>query len=438
MNSPDACATVAQVSSDWHHLIEAAAALAVVAGLILALNWGHWTRYGCALIATAILVPGAAAFMSVALYLAAADDSFNWWLNSSGTRAWISGTIIALLAWLLGARVAKSVAGAATANQPEYARLQEILLSLDTRIAHAPVSGVDPDDRKTFHAEAHEQVKAAEAELAHGAVASTKWTSGAGYVETQMRLHRAEEALIRFDSVGTVIAGAQLDDSRLDGSRIAQSRKLLDLVAAAVTKLQANPADPIARASLARVRRTINEFRDDRRLALVRQKGMVAATAILMAATAYSLLGIAMIWGVGRAQIAAAAAFYLVGATVGVFAQLQALSSSTVLEEDYGLRRVRLYQTPLFCGVAAVGGVVVTAMLLALTPVPTGSNQEKKAAQPPPLERIFDLENYPVNILIAAIFGLTPSLLISRLHAAGEQYKQDLKSTEAGEHPPPS
>jgi hypothetical protein len=426
-----------QVSANWQHLIEAAAAFAVVGALILALNWGHWTRYGCALIATAILVPGAAAFLSIAFYLAAEDDSFNWWLNSSGTRAYVTGTLVALTAWLVGARVAKGVAAASTANQPEYARLQEMLLSLETRVAHAPAAGPDPDERKASHEEAHKQLQAAAAALAHGAVASTKWTTGAGYVETLARLHRADEALIRFDSVATVIAAAQLDDSRLDGSRVAQSRKLLDLVGSAVAQLKANPWDAPARASLARVRRTLNEFRDDRRLALVRQKGTVAATAILMATTAYSLLGIAMIWGVGRAQIAAAAAFYLVGATVGVFAQLQSLSTTTVLEEDYGLRRVRLYQTPLFCGVAAVGGVVVTAMLLALTPVATGSG-EKKAQQPPPLSKIFDLENYPVNILIAAVFGLTPSLLINRLHAASEQYKQDLKSTDAAEHPPPS
>ncbi len=424
------------MSSSWQHLIEVAAAFAVVGALILALNRGHWTRYGCALTATAILVPGAAAFLSIALYLAAEDDSFRWWLNSSGTRAYITGTLVALIAWLVGAPIAKGVAAASTANQPEYARLQEMLLSLETRIAHAPAAGPDPDERKTFHEEASKQLKAAEAALAHGAVASTKWTSGAGYVETLMRLHRADEALIRFDSVSTVIAGAQLDDSRLEGSRVAQNRKLLDLVGAAVAQLTASPWDPLARASLARVRRTLNDFRDDRRIALVRQKGTVAATAILMATTAYSLLGVAMIWGVGRAQIAAAAAFYLVGATVGLFAQLQALSSTTVLEEDYGLRRVRLFQTPLFCGVAAVGGVVVTAMLLALTPVPTKGGQ-KVAEQPPPLEKIFNLENYPVNILIAAVFGLTPSLLINRLHAAGEQYKLDLKSTDAAEHPPP-
>jgi len=425
------------VSSNWQHLIETAAAFAVVGALILALNWGHWTRYGCALTATAILVPGAAAFTSIALYLAAEDESFNWWLNSSGTRAYITGTLAALTAWLVGARVAKGVAAASTANQPEYARLLEMLQSLETRVAHAPASGPDPEERKAFHEEAGKHLRAAEATLAHGAVASTKWTTGAGYVETLMRLHRADEALIRFDSIGTVLAGAQLDDSRLDGSRVAQSRKLLDLVGTATTQLRANPWDSLARASLARVRRTLNEFRDDRRIALVRQKGTVAATAILMATTAYSLLGVAMIWGVGRKQIAAAAAFYLVGATVGVFAQLQALSSTTVLEEDYGLRRVRLYQTPMFSGVAAVGGVVVTAMLLALTPVATGSG-EKAAAQPPPLSKIFDLESYPVNILIAAVFGLTPSLLINRLNAASEQYKKDLKSTDAAEHPPPS
>ncbi len=43
-----------------------------------------------------------------------------------------------------------------------------------------------------------------------------------------------------------------------------------------------------------------------------------------------------------------------------------------------------------------------------------------------------------MNILIAAVFGLTLSLLISRLHAASGQYKEDLKSTDAAEHPPTS
>jgi hypothetical protein len=311
--------------------------------------------------------------------------------------------------------------------------------SIENRIESAPAAAVDPADRETFRKEAREQLDAAKHELRKGARASTKWTSGAGYVEVLSRLHRAEEALIRFDSAGTVIAGGQLDDSRVDGSRIAQSRKLLEIVATAIKQLETTPADSTARAALARVRRTINDFRDDRRFALVRQKGTVTATAILMAATAYSLLGVAMIWGVGRSEIAAAAAFYLVGATVGVFAQLQSLARTRVLEEDYGLRRVRLYQTPLFCGIAAVGGVVVTTMLLALTPVPTDSaSGPKQAENPPSLDKIFDLKEYPINILIAAIFGLTPSLLITRLHSAGEQYKADLKSTEAAEHPPPS
>jgi hypothetical protein len=377
--------------------------------------------------------------MSVALYLASGEASFNWWLNSSGTRAWVSGTLIAVAAWLVAARVAHGVAAASTANQPEFARLQEVMLSIENRIESAPAAAVDPADRETFRKEAREQLDAAKHELRKGARASTKWTTGAGYVEVLSRLHRADEALIRFDSAGSVIAGAQLDDSRVDGSRIAQSRKLLEIVATAVKQLETTPADSTARASLARVRRTINDFRDDRRFALVRQKGTVTATAILMAATAYSLLGVAMIWGVGRSEIAAAAAFYLVGATVGVFAQLQSLARTRVLEEDYGLRRVRLYQTPLFCGIAAVGGVVVTTMLLALTPVPTNSASGPKPAEnPPSLDKIFDLGEYPINILIAAIFGLTPSLLITRLHSAGEQYKADLKSTEAAEHPPPS
>ncbi len=426
-----------QVSPGWQHFCEAVAALVVVAGLIYVLNRGRWASYGCALTATAILVPGAAAFASVVLFLASADGSFEWWLNSTGTRAYVTGTLAALVLWLLGSRVAHGVASAATANQPEYARLQEIVDSLRIRIEHPASGALDADDRKAFHTEAVEHLKAARNELSHDAVASTKWTTGAGYVETLTRLHRADECLIRFDDAGTVVAGAQLDDSRLDGSRVAQNRKLLELIAASVKQLEADPWDAAARAALARVRRTIDDFRDDRRLGLVRQKGIVAATAIVMASTAYALLGVAMIFGVTPSEIAAAAAFYLVGATAGVFAQLQALTTTRVLEEDYGLRRVRLFQTPLFCGIAAVGGVVVTAMLLAVTPTPTKSGP-KASASPASLSKIFDLKDYPLNILIAAVFGLTPSLLITRLHAAGEQYKRDLTSTEAGEHPPPS
>ena len=452
--------------------------LVLVAGAIVWLNWRRWRPYVCGLLATLILVPGAMGFTSVVLYLISDHDSFKWWLNSDGTRAYAAGTGIALLLWLLLGSAAREVASVKTANLAEFARLTAILEAVGARYRYAWSQAQGVTQRLAARAQAKLHLDAVR-DLFEKDAASPRWTTGAGYVDVVTRLHRAEEALIYFDSIGNVLAGARYDDSRIDGSKIAQSRQLLERLAAAEKRLEADPWDPLARADLAQVRTTINDFRDSRRAGLVRQKTGLTATAILMAINAYALLGVAMIAGATRGQILAAAVFYLVGATVGLFSQLQAASTTVSVGEDYGLSRARLYQTPLFCGLGAIGGVVLTAMLLAVTPGPvnttatsptttattTATTTTTPAAAPPPsgrgktattpraaapqppstqpqapprLSQIFDLRRYPLDVLIAAIFGLTPSLLIARLHAAAERYKADLKSTEAAERPPES
>ena len=160
-----------------------------------------------------------------------------------------------------------------------------------------------------------------------------------------------------------------------------------------------------------------------------------------------------MIWGANRSAILAAAAFYLIGATVGLFRQLQLASSATTTQEDYGLESMRLIQTPLFSGLAAVGGVVLLSIVPALTPPVTTSSPSKPAAsspggttttttaaQPaatstntiPSLDSIFDLTSNEKGLVIAAIFGLTPTLLVARLRAQSEGLKSGLKSSELG------
>jgi len=54
---------------------------------------------------------------------------------------------------------------------------------------------------------------------------------------------------------------------------------------------------------------------------------------------------------------------------------------------------------------------------------------------PPPIE-VYDLNRYPFDIVLAAIFGLTPGLLISRLSQSTNQAKRDLHSSEAGSQAP--
>ena len=77
----------------------------------------------------------------------------------------------------------------------------------------------------------------------------------------------------------------------------------------------------------------------------------------------------------GTTQIIAGGTFYLIGASVGLFRQLrQAATAETVTEEDFGLGMVRLVHTPLASGLAAIGGVVLTAYATAFsTPACTRS-----------------------------------------------------------------
>ena len=154
----------------------------------------------------------------------------------------------------------------------------------------------------------------------------------------------------------------------------------------------------------------------------------VAATGLVT----YAFLGIAFLLEVPVSAVVAFTAFYLTGAVVGLFRQLQAASvRDTIAEDDFGLSYARLLHAPLFAGLAGVGGVVLTAFASELT-VATGN---PKAAVPT-LGQIFDLSVNQGGLLFAAVFGLTPTLLITRLQSRAESYKADLKSSEPAEQSP--
>jgi hypothetical protein len=65
------------------------------------------------------------------------------------------------------------------------------------------------------------------------------------------------------------------------------------------------------------------------------------------------------------------------------------------------------------------------------TPTPTSVNAVPAEVEfrPPPLSAIFDLDVNGFGLVIAAVFGLTPSLLVNRLQSQADQYKVDLQST---------
>jgi hypothetical protein len=312
-----------------------------------------------------------------------------------------------------------------------------------------------------------------------------RWVLGTGYVDLWTSLHDADEALFIVEPDAAVRSYGLHDEMRLKDSNVRNEDDFLSKLRRAVLVLgggqylsaapplptveDTEKKDPcerrLARVMLSDVRHVLNEFRDGRRAALVRGQNHLTAVGTLTGVAAYTLLALAVLVEAPIQNIIAAVFFFLVGAVVGLFQQLRLSTTGRLpTEEDFGLGRARLVYAPILSGLAAVLGVAVTAMLYASLsgPVlvyperpassPVGAEEGGQGADgtegdsgdvgalpevpdlvPPPLGRIFDLDANRSGLLIAAVFGLTPGLLVNRLQAQADRIKGDLQSTSGPE-----
>ena len=194
---------------------------------------------------------------------------------------------------------------------------------------------------------------------------------------------------------------------------------------------------------LRRVHQSIDTYRDDRRSGIVYARNRLVFTSVVFGFTVFSLLALAIERSVDTAMLVGAAIYFLVGAVVGLFGQLRADATADSAVEDYGLSIVRIAQTPLSSGFAAVSGVVVMPILFAYSVasglaavIGTTTSLLTAAAAAAPtgqvvLANVFDIGAFPYGLLVAAVFGLSPGLLIDRLAKQAEEYKQDLKKSSA-------
>ncbi len=320
--------------------------------------------------------------------------------------------------------------------------------------------------------------------------AGPRYVLGAGYIDLWRAVHTMEELLMEIEPIEEIGRWALHNRLRLLESTIPNKEELLSHLNAAARELSPAmteylPPSPIAkpvtsgerretqraklpegaaRALLAAVAHAINEFRDDRWAGLVQARNRLLATRILTGQIAFLLLALAIAIDAHPKHVVAVAAFYLVGAVIGLFNQLRIDAQTESAVHDYGLAAARLSHTPLISGLAAVAGVVLTAMLVSppigvaigpqqpdATPVATATagvdaGQETPAAspeaapredsvtsamRPPSLSQIVDLETYPFGLVVAAVFGLTPGLVIDRLRSQEERLKDDLAKSEA-------
>jgi hypothetical protein len=305
-----------------------------------------------------------------------------------------------------------------------------------------------------------------------------KWVIGYGYVELWQRLHDAEAALFGLQRREQLVSNGLYDELRLIGSKMTHESALLARLRAAIVAIggkehlsaesqkvygdlsespESSQAETEARLILGDVRRSINQNRDDSRAGLLRTRNHLGWAGLVTGLVAHALLGLAVLVGVDRKAIVAATAFYLAGAIVGLFAQLRSSTRDTQSgEDDFGLAKARLMYAPVMSGLAAIGGVLLMAVLYPTLDVPIDLSQAASDAvnsgavgtptagadngaisnESIPVEitipsytTIFDLSRNRFGIVVAAIFGLTPDLLINRLQGQADRYKSDLEST---------
>jgi hypothetical protein len=417
--------------------------------------------YTGALITTAALVPVVAALISAIAFVAQWPKGVampDWLTFLIGTPL-LLGTVPTLIAWFLLAFIIRRFTAADRMNMGSYGQLLNRLSALDAQLsvlcpepAETPAGSIVPAAKTTstfstptvaFAMASKEVLDCRNSISKKLGKKSLGWVTASEYINLWKEMHNAEEALIDMMPHEAVIADATYDEMRIQDSNIDNSQELLRKLRLAVSTLDpsaraylqppptstqvtntALPGTPIetgnfsdeaeiqGRSILREVRHALNEFRDSRWEAIVRVRNQFVSTMILTGLTLYVLLAFTILAGAPRAAIIAVTAFYLVGALVGLFGRLYNESQTSKSIDDYRLALARTVATPTLSGLAAVGGVLLTQKLTS-------------AAD------IFDPKNILSGLIIAAVFGLTPNLLIGVLQKQSEQYKTDLKSTAA-------
>ncbi len=390
------------------------------------------------------LMPGLAAVVTVATYLFLPTRPGSDLAAPTDPAVSIAaGLVLTTVVWFVGGWFVRPLVSAPRAQLRLYAELLERSRSLRDRVSCI--------DAKTTEAKACADEARTQLEYVHeelegdGKGPALGWALASGYMNVVRALHRADEALIMIESTEAAVGDALHDALSLEGSTIGNVKRLVGILGVAMDRLSPASAavllpadkdrdaaadkalnDHEAREALREVRHAINEYRDDRHDGLVRARNRLVWTMLAVGITTYLLLSLALLADVGVPYVQAVAVFYLVGAIVGLFNRLRIEAGQNSAVEDFGLSQARLVVTPLVSGLAAVGGVYLIAMVPAL--LPTGTTG---AAPAPPLTEVFDLVKNPIGIVYAAIFGLAPATLTSRLAAASTRLENDLQSTEA-------
>jgi hypothetical protein len=358
-----------------------------------------------------------------------------------------AGIISALLTWLTFAVLTIDFGQATLSNAAQY---QGILQRAGTIASE--VGTVCAADKPAAGEVACATARALSASLGKDLDshqhAGIPWVTGESYVQLWRRIHAAEEQLLVVSSQARIRGAAGYDKARLTDSTIGGAAGMLDdlKVAIATLSVPAPGAAPPsteamaeAAATVCSVRHAINDFRDDRWAGLVRLRRRMTLSLVLTGVTAYLVLAIVVIALGGdpvyRSAILTGCVYFLIGAVVGLLFRIFSETTQEYEVEDFGLSTARLFHAPVVSGLAAVGGVVLSAIVatyplgLSIMANPVGSTSEQGTT----LVQAFDIGVFPFALVLAAVFGLTPGLFFDNLRKVGNDLKVDIiKSSSAG------
>src|SRR2546423_988038 len=229
------------------------------------------------------------------------------------------------------------------------------------------------------------------------------WVQGGGYIAAWEAVHRAEESLMDVEDKDALLEDAEHDILRLTGSKIPHKDELLKLIQAAKKflcdgKQKDSCVNSIeaARKVLREVRYNVNVFRDSTWNGLVTLRSQTMAALLVIQLTAFALLALAILMGADKKAVSAAALYFLVGALFGAFNLLYTESQADTAVDDYGLATARLLTLPAVSGLAGLGGVLFVSL---------AANETANLASQ------FDFQGHPLQLLVAAAFGLHPGVL---------------------------
>jgi hypothetical protein len=420
--------------------------------------------YRVALIAYGLFLPYLIAIITIMALVQPAGVSFapEWiasrvWLPENAVFAGLFG---AIAIWFVVSLVLTRIATSEGANWHSFADLNA---HLDMLKAAQPVhcANCTWESARVTCATIECHMKHAEKLLREPGL---HWVTGHGYSHLWRILQRADDDLIAVEPQEDVVRRALTARLRLIGSDIPHCKRHVKRLDTAIIALcpsmealldeysdagtegaierqpvtaadvpasepDANPeslSEQMARENIRVVQRAIREYRDAQWSGLLEVRNRLWTTTFATEVGAVALLGLAVVAATPdqreavAAGVVGAATFFLIGGVVGgLYSRLRFAMEAESAVEDYGVSTARLFATPLFSGLAAVGGVILTEAVAQLA---------QPSAQAIGIGQMFELT--AAHLIMAALFGLVPARFFDRLGQADEKVA-NLRSTQA-------